>query len=110
LLPELKLLGIVANMVRTAGVAEDSHERDLLAKAAESASLLWGREVRCFEALMRRQDQYAEASRYLQVGEGLRLGIHYKGVRDDITSLIAEIRSIVDHESRSAATVPSESR
>jgi chromosome partitioning protein len=105
-LSELKLMGFVASMVRPGAVDDDSYERELLRRAATTASMLWGRTVRCFDTLVRRYDQYAEATKRLQRGEPLCLAIHFSGVRNDIANLVNEIRSTIDAECGRPPAVP----
>jgi chromosome partitioning protein len=105
-LTDLKVLGFVANMMSSSATNEDSHQRELLNQAVTVASQLWGRTVRCFDTLMRRYDQYADATRFLEQADQLKLAIHFLGVRTDITNLVAEIRSIVDAECARPPAVP----
>jgi cellulose biosynthesis protein BcsQ len=104
--PDLKVLGFVANMMNARGIAEGSDERSLLHEAATTATHLWGRPVRCFSTAMRRYDQYADASWVLEQTNQLKLAIHFLGVRTDITNLVAEIRSTVDAECGRPPAVP----
>lgn len=105
LLHELRLLGVLANMVPSAGLNDASPERELLANAKKGAPAAWGAPVPFFKILLKRDDNYAKASRFLELGEPLRLAIHYKGVREDFASLANEIGSKIKDESRHVAGV-----
>jgi cellulose biosynthesis protein BcsQ len=104
--PDLKVLGFVANMVGPKGTTDDSHQQRLLNKTAVAVSQVWGRTIPCYETLLRRHENYAEATRFLDADEGLRLAIYYKGVRDDVSSLVNEIRSTVDADCGRPPAVP----
>jgi hypothetical protein len=92
-------------MVPGAGLIDSSPERGLLSDAKKAAPNFWGSPVPFFRTVLKRDDNYAKASRFLQAGEPLRLAIHYKGVGEDYTSLANEIGSKIKDESRNVAGV-----
>jgi cellulose biosynthesis protein BcsQ/predicted nucleic acid-binding Zn-ribbon protein len=106
ILPDLRILGLVANMVASRVSDKDPHEVKLLSNAGHSASSIWGQHVPTFNTRLARGHQYAEATRRLDDGEPLRLAVSYPAIRVQYQELMAEIEGRI-HENLGLATVPS---
>lgn len=102
LLSNLRLLGVLANMVPTAGTFKE-HAEAALAQAKKAAPGYWGGPVPFFNTTLADNNYYAEATRYLKAGEDLRLAIYYQSIRKPFEGVVTEMEKRIKDESRQLA-------
>jgi hypothetical protein len=106
-LPHLKLLGIVGNMVSAQAGEPNSTEARILGEASAAASTndVWGSPVPLHCIKLREYAYYATAAREGEQGTRLRLPINHKLVREEYEALADEIEERI-HEDLGIARVP----
>jgi cellulose biosynthesis protein BcsQ len=102
--PELRVLGIVGNMVRAQKEIEVSPEVGMLKQIAEAARTHWPETVAPFATVLTRMTQYFDASRELHQQEDLRLAVSFPTVRKQFESLVKEIEERI-HERRRTESI-----
>src|SRR5262249_55971927 len=80
--PNLEVLGLLANMVTAKVDAKGSQEAKLLVTAADAALLpnIWGQPVKIFDTKLLRGHQYGEATQELDNKRPLKLAIDYPSI------------------------------
>lgn len=107
LLPELDVLGIVANLVTLRKGEPTQAEQSVRGDLKQKLTAIWGKDVPFFETAIPDKSELAEAARSLEHGR-LELALWDETVRERFADLAAEIdQEIAKHERRNAATVSS---
>jgi len=105
-LAELRVLGVVANMVAERAFKPKSIESGMLESSCTKAGVFWGQPVPHFRTMLSRMIQYVDASRNLEVGSKLRLAIDFPAVHREYEQLAKEIEGPI-YAHLSPAGVPS---
>jgi cellulose biosynthesis protein BcsQ len=105
-LADLRVLGMVANMMSSKAADRSTHETKLLEQTAAAAERTWGEPVRVFQTKLTREVRYAEATRELSDGRELKLAIGYPSIHRQYQELMSELEGHI-HESRGVAGVSS---
>ena len=105
-LAELRVLGVVANMVAERAFKSKSIESGMLESSCTKAGVFWGQPVPHFRTMLSRMIQYVDASRNLEVGSKLRLAIDFPAVHREYEQLAKEIEGPI-YAHLSPAGVPS---
>jgi cellulose biosynthesis protein BcsQ len=105
-LPQLRVLGIIANMVSAKVQERGSPEAKLLRNIEETAQRVWGNPVKAFKATLRDSGYYASATRELNECQKLSLAVENKVIREQYEPLFKEIEGRIN-ESIGVARVSS---
>lgn len=107
-LADLRVLGLVANMVSSKVDEKGSHEAKLLEQVATAAGTpgIWGREVKVLGTKLLRVHHYAEATKELHANDPLKLAVEYPSIRRQYQDLMKDIEGRIN-ESLGVAGVSS---
>ena len=109
-LPDLKVLGVVANMVSPKVDDIASKEARVLRGIEGLALKAWGSPVNLFKAKLRDSEFYASAPRKLEEANKLSFAVDVEAVRLQYELLMKEIEEVIErhiHEHRGVASVSS---